>query len=185
MNRTLLINNTAIDYKLKISERARTIRLAVYHDGSFVVTAPYKIKENIVEKFILDKSNWILEKINHFKNNPKKILPKHNKKEIGEYKEKANGIVQKRLKHFNQFYNFTYKNITIKNTKSRWGSCSKQGNLNFNYKIALLPTHLSDYIIVHELCHLDEMNHSPNFWKLVTQTIPDYKNLRKELKLII
>lgn len=97
-------------------------------------------------------------------------------------KQAAYDLAISRLEYFNTFYNFKYKKISIKNTVTRWGSCSRQGNLNFNYRIATLPSELSDYIIVHELCHLGEFNHSKNFWSLVARTIPNYKLLRAELK---
>ena len=75
-----------------------------------------------------------------------------------------------------------FNKINIKNQKTRWGSCSKKGNLNFNYKIALLPQHLADYIIVHELCHLGEFNHSRSFWNLVAKVFPEYLGIRNELR---
>lgn len=98
------------------------------------------------------------------------------------HKEEARKLALSRLEHFNQFYNFEYKTVRIKAQTTRWGSCSSKGNLNFNYKIALLPAYLSDYIIVHELCHLGEFNHSQNFWDLVGKTVPNYWELRAELK---
>lgn len=79
-------------------------------------------------------------------------------------------------------HRFIYGRIAIKNHKSRWGSCSKKGNLNFNYRIVALPRHLAEYIVAHELCHLLELNHSPRFWHLVGAMFPDYKKLRAELK---
>ena len=98
------------------------------------------------------------------------------------YKEVARGIVHRKLEEFNKIYNFKYNKISIKNQKTRWGSCSRSGNINFNYKIALLSDRLADYIIVHELCHLGEFNHSKNFWNLVEKTIPDYEQRREELR---
>jgi predicted metal-dependent hydrolase len=97
------------------------------------------------------------------------------------YKEKARDMIKERLAHYNSFYNYEYKRIAIKNHKSRWGSCSKKGNLNFNYRLVHLPQRLSDYVIVHELCHLGEFNHSKRFWALVEKTIPDWRARRKEL----
>ena len=100
------------------------------------------------------------------------------------YKEQARGMIRARLEYYNTFYNFKYKRIAIKNHKSRWGRCSKKGNLNFNYRLALLPQNLADYVVVHELCHLDEFNNSPKFWALVERTIPDWKTRRRELMKI-
>ncbi len=97
-------------------------------------------------------------------------------------KERARGLVRERLEYFNQFYKFKFNRIFIRNQKSRWGSCSSRRNLSFNYKIVFLPLAVADYLIVHELCHLGQMNHSPDFWNLVAEQIPDYKKLRKELK---
>ena len=97
------------------------------------------------------------------------------------HREVARDLAHSRVAHFNATYGFTVGRIAIRDQKSRWGSCSRKGNLNFNYRIALLPPHLVDYIVVHELCHLQEFNHAPQFWKLVGHTIPDYLQRRKEL----
>ena len=101
-----------------------------------------------------------------------------------ELKEQARALVNSRLDYFNLHYKFKYGRVSIRNQKSRWGSCSSKGNLNFNYKIVLLPSHLADYIIVHELCHLKEFNHSQKFWSLVGEILPDYKKLQRELKRV-
>lgn len=98
-----------------------------------------------------------------------------------EYKEQAKILAERKVIEFNLIYSFPVNKITIRNQKTRWGSCSRKGNLNFTYKIALLPEKLVDYIIVHEICHLGEFNHSQNFWDLVAKTIPDYLDLRKQL----
>lgn len=100
------------------------------------------------------------------------------------HKEKARIHIQNRLAYWNTFYNFQYGRIAIRNQTSRWGSCSKKGNLNFNYRIIFLSEALMDYVIVHELCHLKEFNHSQNFWNLVAQAMPAYKKLRSELRSI-
>lgn len=100
------------------------------------------------------------------------------------YKEKAREMIKERLEYYNAFYNFKYKRVAIKNHKSRWGSCSKKGNLNFNYRLVHLPERLSDYVVVHELCHLGELNHSRRFWALVEKVMPDWRVRRKELMKI-
>ncbi|HVV38984.1 MAG TPA: M48 family metallopeptidase [Candidatus Paceibacterota bacterium] len=99
-------------------------------------------------------------------------------------KEAARALVHVRLVHYNRHYGYTLRKVFIKNLRSRWGSASSRGNLNFNYKVVLLPPALQDYVIVHELCHLGEFNHSPKFWALVAQTIPNYKKLRKALRAV-
>lgn len=98
-----------------------------------------------------------------------------------ENREKARDLVTGRLNYFNTFYGYKWNRIAIKNTKRRWGSCSKKGNLNFCYKIVFLPTEIADYVIVHELCHLGQFNHSKMFWELVSRTLPDFRMTRKKL----
>lgn len=100
------------------------------------------------------------------------------------YKEVARALVRARLEYFNALYEYKWNRIAIKDHKSRWGSCSKKDNLNFNYRIALLPPRLADYIVVHELCHLGELNHSQRFWALVERTMPDWRARRAELMKI-
>ncbi|HVZ75766.1 MAG TPA: M48 family metallopeptidase [Candidatus Paceibacterota bacterium] len=100
------------------------------------------------------------------------------------HKEAARALAHARLAHFNRFYGFPYRRVFIKNLRSRWGSCSEFRNLNFNYKIIFLPVKLADYVILHELCHLGEFNHSPRFWTLVGQAMPDYKHHRAQLNRI-
>ncbi len=174
-----------ISYKLKISKKSKRLKLAVYHDGTVLVTVPRGVTKEIVKSFVLSKYKWITKKVEFFKKYPARALPKNNKKAFEENKEVAYKIAIERLEHFNKFYKLKWNNITIKNTKTRWGSCSRKGNLNFNYKIALLSPKLRDYIIVHELCHLGEFNHSQKFWTLVSKTIPNYLELKKELKINI
>lgn len=172
-----------MEYTLNVSGRARRVRLAVYCDGNFIVTAPQNASQNFIEKFILEKSKWIIDKLEYFKSFGGTTI-KTGKGDFLEYKQQALSLSEERINHFNSFYGFKYNKINIKNQKTRWGSCSKRGNINFNYKIALLPVYLADYIIVHELCHLGQFNHSPKFWNLVAKTTPNYPKIRKELKKI-
>ena len=182
MKKQIELRNKKIEYTLKMSKRARNMRLAVYRGGDFVVTAPQNASENIIERFIIKKSRWVIDKINHFKQFPVKTFIKGDKKDFLKHKESALKLAERRIEYFNGVYKFKFNKVSIRNQKTRWGSCSKKGNLNFNYKIALLPERLADYIIVHELCHLGEFNHSRKFWSLVARTIPDYREIRSELK---
>lgn len=97
------------------------------------------------------------------------------------YRKKAEEVVHDRLQFFNEYYGFSYNRVTMRNQKTRWGSCSHSGNLNFNWRLIMAPIEVIDYVVVHELCHIGQMNHSPKFWSLVSQTTPDYKEVRKWL----
>jgi len=112
----------------------------------------------------------------------RRVSLKGTKKDYKKYKGQALALAVNRILYFNKIYGVKVNKINIKNQKTRWGSCSKKGNLNFNYKIALISGRLADYIIAHELCHLKEFNHKQKFWNLVGQAVPDYLEMRKELK---
>ncbi len=105
-------------------------------------------------------------------------------KHYTEHKELARQLIHQRIEHYNAHYNFSYNRVAIRNQRRCWGSCSSLKNLNFNYKLYFLPEHLQDYIIVHELCHLAELNHGQQFWDLVAQKIPNYPEHVAQLKVI-
>ncbi len=171
-----------VEYILKLSKRAKRLRLAIYCDGAVVLTAPRLASQNFINQFVTKNKNWILRKLEGFKPFIPRVSIKNSRQDFVKYKDSALALAQSRVEYFNKFYGFKFNKINIRNQKTRWGSCSKKGNLNFNYKIALLPSWQVDYIIVHELCHLDEFNHSRNFWNLVAKSIPDCLKIRKELK---
>jgi len=106
-------------------------------------------------------------------------------REYRRLKEDARMFVHKRLQVLNHHYGFAYKRVAIRNSSSRWGSCSQKGNLNFHYRLLQLPLELADYIIVHELCHLAELNHSDRFWSRVAEVVPDWKRHRKALRTVL
>ena len=100
------------------------------------------------------------------------------------HKEQARQEIIARLEHFNQHYGLSWNRVAIRNQRRCWGSCSSLGNLSFSYKVMFLPPRLRDYIVVHELCHLKELNHGRNFWALVAEQVPDYKDCTRELRAI-
>jgi hypothetical protein len=171
-----------IKYIFKRSCQARNLRITVHRDMRVVVTMPFFFSVSKAEKFVRDKSDWIkksLEKIGKIKKN---IIPIPQKGAYRKYKEEARVFLNHRLDEVNRNYSFRFFKVSIRNQKTRWGSCSRNGNLNFNYKILFLPLPLAEYIITHELCHLKEMNHSLRFWNLVAKTVPEHKKLRKQLR---
>jgi len=108
----------------------------------------------------------------------------HSRKHYLRNKKIARKIIMECLDFFVRLYGVKYKKVSIRNQKTRWGSCSKSRNLNFNYKVALLPKDLRNYVVVHELCHLIEFNHSKKFWVEVGRTIPNYKEIRKKIRSV-
>ncbi|MFA5889321.1 MAG: SprT family zinc-dependent metalloprotease [Candidatus Paceibacterota bacterium] len=182
MKKQVAINNEVLTYTVRKSLRARRMRLAVHSDGTVVVTMPFRFTNRLADKFVQEKHDWIIRKIAYFKQRKKPASLVYTKKDYLKYREVAKNFALERVEHFNETYNFKYNRVSIRNQKTRWGSCSGKGNLNFNYKIVHLPLRIADYIVVHELCHLKEMNHSKKFWDLVGMFFPDHKAIRKELK---
>ncbi len=173
-------------YTTSKSVRAKWIRIEVNRNGEVRLIVPRNTPRQRAEDFLASKTAWVLKKLKFFKNYKgpyRKPGPRLRRGRISylKNKETARDLVLARLEHFNKFYSFKWGRVSIKNHKSRWGSCSKRGNLNFNYRIVLLPAELADYLIVHELCHLKELNHSRAFWALVGKTCPLYRHLRYRL----
>lgn len=118
----------------------------------------------------------------------KKIIKKKKPAKINtlykKHKEDARALIHDRLKYWAPICGVIYKRISIRDTKRSWGSCSSKGNLNFSYKLLFLPRCVYDYIIVHELCHLKELNHSERFWQHVETVMPNYLDLKNELRTL-
>lgn len=127
------------------------------------------------------KSGNRLEKVEE-RRKELKTIEKLSMTEIHKLADLALKVISVKVKHYAGLMNVQYGRITIRNQKTRWGSCSSKGNLNFNCLLMLAPDEVVDYVVIHELCHLIEMNHSKVFWKQVEQMMPDYKKHRKWLK---
>jgi len=171
-----------IEYEIRRNKRAKNIKLSIYPIGRIIVSAPTIVPKFIIDTFVNSKKDWIIKQLDKIGKNQSKDLRKFSKKNFIRNKEKVLELTKSKLVEFNKYYKFNYNKVTVRDQKTRWGSCSSKGNLNFNYKILFLKEELQDYIIVHELCHLKEMNHSSRFWSLVAKTLPNYKLLRQELR---
>ena len=98
------------------------------------------------------------------------------------YRQAARNMFTQRVVHYHELTGGNYTSITIRDQKSRWGSCSSRGTLSFNYRLIFAPIKILDYVVVHELCHLTHMNHSKDFWNMVASVMPEYKTYQKWLR---
>ncbi len=171
-----------IFYTLRKDKRAKHFRITVHPDGKCIITVPFYYRKETFSKFLEDNSEWLQKNLQKEKREKRLLSGYYSRKEYLYLKERSRAFILGEIEECNRLYNFSYTKVHIRNQRSCWGSCSTRKNLNFHYKLFLLPKRLAHYVIVHELCHLQEMNHSSRFWELVSQAIPDYKELRRELK---
>jgi predicted metal-dependent hydrolase len=185
VTKKITLRNEKIEYTVRKHRQAKRLKIAVSCGGNCMVTLPWRMSLWDAEKFIQQNSQWVLDKIKAMKKiGRQSLFSRRNNDEYLKLREYARDFVTRRLEKFSEHYGFEYKGVAIRNQRTRWGSCSSKGNLNFNYKVMLLPQRHADYIIVHELCHLKEFNHSPRFWSLVSQTIPEYAEIVKQLRIL-
>ena len=159
------------------------MRLSVQAGGAVVLTVPHRVDVGTIERFLAKHTEWISRA--SAKMRQLKALPVSGRRDYLKHKEVAREFICERVAHWNQLYQFPHSRIAIKNTKRLWGSCSRKGNLNFSYALLFLPRELADYVVVHELCHLKEHNHSRAFWALVAKVLPMHHELRRELRRYI
>ncbi len=114
---------------------------------------------------------------------PKRRLKKSNTHYL-KHKEEARAIILADVQRLAPLCEVIVKRVAIRDQRRRWGSCSSLGNLNFNYRLAFVPAHLREYVVVHELCHLKELNHSPAYWAYVRAVLPDYEKRVAELRTL-
>ena len=176
-----------------IRSNRKTLAIQINPDLSVTVRAPMYAPQSDIERILREKESWIqkhIEKIREQEAKKKEIQGESveseylTNEEIKKLADKALQHIPKRVSYFAKQIGVTYGKITIRNQKTRWGSCSSKGNLNFNCLLMLMPPEVIDYVVVHELCHRKQMNHSKAFWKEVEKILPNYKDsvgwLKKE-----
>ena len=164
-----------------ICSRRKTIAIQIDREGQVIVRTPYGITKRQVEEFLDEKKDWLLQTRQRVEKRKTEQIP-ISEEVRREGIERAKRIFPERTAYFAKRMGVDYGRITIREQKTRWGSCSSKGNLNFNWKLVLLDPELLDYVVVHELAHRREMNHSKNFWKIVEAELPDYRERRRRLK---
>lgn len=167
-----------------IKSRRKTISIEITKDLEIIVKAPIQLSNEQILEFIAKKRSWIEKHLEMVRQRNEEVqqIPKFTPEEIRSLADKALAIIPERVAYYAKIIGVTYGRITIRNQVSRWGSCSSKGNLNFNCLLMLTPPEVIDYVVVHELCHRKEMNHSQRFWNEVRKVLPDYEAQKKWLK---
>ena len=166
----------------------KSISIQVKEDLSIHAKAPFYAKPRDIETFIDAHSEWIYDKHTMLatklaaKPRLSEAQQKHADTLERKFRKAAKEYIPYRVEYFHKYTGGHYASITIRDQKSRWGSCSSHGTLSFNYRLMMAPPHILDYVVVHELCHLTHMNHSKEFWSMVESILPDYKECKKWLK---
>ncbi len=172
----------SFSYTVKYSDR-KSIGLTV-KDGQLIVRAPRRAKQADIERVIRSHTDWIekaMAKQAAIKEADKDI-PKLTEAELRVLADKALKVIPERVRYYAPLVGVTYGRITIRNQKTKWGSCSGKKNLNFNCLLMLAPPEVLDSVVVHELCHLKHMDHSPAFYAEVRRVMPDYDQRHAWLK---
>ena len=169
-----------------IKSSRRTMSMEVRPDGSILVRAPFRASAEEIGNFVCSHKSWVEKQRIRIRKRADEIrLADQNPlspEDIRLLADQALRELPPRIAAYAGQMGVTYGRVTIRNQKTRWGSCSSKGNLNFNCLLMLTPRDVQDYVIVHELSHRKEMNHSPKFWAVVEEVLPDYKKRRNWLR---
>ncbi len=166
----------------------KTLAIQITRDNQIVVRAPKRISKKQILQFVVEHEDWILKKQAELQRTAEELqregvgMTPWKAQEEKAYRQQAARILGERAAFFARKMGVSYKRITIRGQKTRWGSCSSKGNLNFNWKLMLCPGKIQDYVVVHELAHLKEMNHSPAFYAEIEKILPDYRERIRWLK---
>lgn len=178
------MNKSVDDLEVKIIYSARkTISIELKPD-IILVRAPRGLSYQRINSFLNEKWGWIEKHLRKMQEQRQETveLPRFTMDEIRELADKALIVIPQKVRKYAPLVGVTYGRITIRNQRSRWGSCSSKGNLNFNCLLMLFPEEVIDYVVVHELCHRKHMNHSSDFYAEVERVFPEYRRCRKWLK---
>lgn len=176
----LEIEELKIPIELRRAKR-KTLAVTVTQEGGLLIKAPVRMPEREIECFLEQRRYWIYKQTKHMlAANVDKVY--RSDAEIKRLREQARMVLTEKTDYYKSILGVDYKRLRIGDQKTRWGSCSGKGTISYNWRLVLMPEKIIDYVVVHELCHLLEMNHSNNFWNHVSDIIPDYKISRKWLK---
>lgn len=176
----LQIEELNIPIMLEKSKR-KLLAITLTEDGILSIKAPLRVSDREIEKFLNQKRFWIYKQAKRIQEEQKNRVVR-SEQEIRRLKEEARKVLTEKTDYYKQFLNVEYQKIRIGDQKTRWGSCSSSGTISYNWRLILMPEKIVDYVVVHELCHMIEMNHSKRFWEQVEAILPDYQARRNWLK---
>ena len=165
-----------------IRSNRKTISLQVREDGTLLVRAPFRMTDAAILGFIQSHQQWIDRHVSEMEQRRAEKAPAFTAEDIHTMAEETRRFLPPLLDQYSRALGVRPSRVTVRNQKTRWGSCSSQGGLNFNCLLVLAPDYVRRYVVIHELCHLREMNHSPAFWDLVASQMPDYRKAKEWLK---
>jgi hypothetical protein len=168
-----------VQYTLKRYKTAKHVRIRVYGE-EVIVTAPKRLSRRWIDDFVYSRAEWVVEE--QRKSRGGGDITATSKEHYDKHREQSLKLTKGLVESWSICMNADPKKVSVRRVRSRWGSCSKDGNLSFSYKILFLPKDLQDYLVVHELAHLFEMNHSPSFWRIVDSYVPNGKQKQKRLR---
>ena len=179
-------NNYKIDFGLPmqvIRSSRKSISIEIKADR-IIVRAPQRMKLRDIYEFVLSKQSWIEKHVKVVQERSKHLenVTPFTAAEINALADQALKVIPQKVKHYATIIGVDYGRITIRNQKTRWGSCSSKGNLNFNCLLMLFPDDVIDSVVVHELCHRKHMDHSAAFYADVERVFPEYRRYQKWLK---
>lgn len=205
MNYKTSYNEKIIDCTINFKKGLKNISLYIKSPGYVSISAPLNTDITIIQDFIERKKAWIYSKLLKydtlnklgtsnalyklppncilFKIYSDKDIPTYDVFKASPYFKLCQKIVEDRCNHYSKILNVNINKVTLKAQKTRWGSASTKNNININWLLLLAPTDVLDYVIIHELSHLVEMNHSRNFWNIVKTLMPNYIEKSNWLKL--
>ena len=169
-------------YELIRSSR-KTISAEI-RQGRLIIRAPLHVTDEAISRFLLQHKKWIDSHMARAEARERETEGVHrlSPEEIRALADRARAVIPERVAYYAPLIGVTYGRITIRSQRSRWGSCSAKGNLNFNCLLMLAPPEVVDSVVVHELCHRKEMNHSKRFYAEVLRVFPDYREKHAWLK---
>jgi len=163
-----------------IRTKRKTLGIYIRPDGTVEVRAPLRLPQRDIEHFVQEKAAWITEKQQLVQQRQANALPLTPELEK-QCRKQAKAILPGRVAHFAAIMGVQPTAMRITGATTRWGSCSSKGSVNFSWRLMLCDDDVIDYVVVHELAHLREMNHSPRFWAIVAGVLPDYKRRKAKL----